>query len=355
MSKFQETVGDTYKVIRGYLSRETALQLADTMRASKDVIVEDDPNRKGFFNLTEMSAIAAEKVSFLNDFIGGPKLLPTYTYGRIYNNKSDLCKHTDRGACEVSLSIHLDGDAESKFYIENKDGKEVSIDLDPGDAVLYDGPNAVHWRDEYCGEEYIQTFHHYVFLGGECESEFQNKTGNLNDYIKVYRGMVPRKVCEEIVDVITSDEYSRRWKRAEIVSDERCIDDHRLCDDLKLTTNDPIDSTVNKYVRKALFEFCREFTYLTLAKDEGYYCLRYYPGGKYDYHTDQYSEFNREITLIIQLNGDYEGGALRHCDDKYITNLNVGDICIFPSNYMFPHKIEKITSGVRYAIVTWAV
>lgn len=355
MSKLQEVIGDTYKVVRGYLSRETALQLADSMRNSKEGVDEAQPNRRGYYNFTEMSAIASEKVAFLNDCIGGPKLLPTYTYSRIYKNKSNLEKHTDRDACEVSVSIHLDGDAKSKFYIENKDGKDVSIDLEPGDAVIYDGPNAVHWREEYCGEEYIQTFHHYVFLGGECESQFQNKTGNLSDYIKVYRSMVPRKVCGEIVDVITSDEYSSRWKRAEVSSGKTCTDIGRLCDDLHLTPDDSIDSTINMYVRKALRDFCREFDDFKVSMDAGYNCLRYTPGGKYDYHTDQYSEYNREITLIIQLNEDYEGGALRHCYDKYITNLNVGDICIFPANYMFPHKIEEITSGIRYAIVTWAV
>ena len=58
--------------------------------------------------------------------------------------------------------IHNLPHEELDFYIENRDGKEVSIDLEPGDAVIYDGPNAVHWREEYCGEEYIQTFHHYV-------------------------------------------------------------------------------------------------------------------------------------------------------------------------------------------------
>ncbi len=355
MSKLQEVIGDTYKIVRGYLPRETALQLADSIRNSKEGVDEAQPNRRGYYNFTEMSAIASEKVAFLNDCIGGGKLLPTYTYSRIYQNKSELVKHTDRNACEVSVSIHLEGDAESKFYIKNKDGEDVSIDLEPGDAVIYDGPNAVHWREEYCGKEYIQTFHHYVFLGGKCESEFHNKTGSLSDYIKVYRGMVPRKVCSELVDVITSDEYLSRWQKAQVRDGKTCEDYGRLCDDLGLTQDDSIDPTINKYVRKALVEFCREFDEFKVSQDEGYNCLRYTPGGKYDYHTDQFVECNREVTIIIQLNEDYEGGALRHCYDKYITHLNMGDICIFPANFMFPHKIEEITSGIRYAIVTWAV
>ena len=32
---------------------------------------------------------------------------------------------------------------------------------------------------------------------------------------------------------------------------------------------------------------------------------------------------------------------------------NVGDLIIFPSNFMFPHQVNKIKSGTRFALVTW--
>ena len=35
--------------------------------------------------------------------------------------------------------------------------------------------------------------------------------------------------------------------------------------------------------------------------------------------------------------------------------MGKGDIIIFPANFMYPHRITPITSGVRYSIVTWAV
>ena len=361
MSQLSECIGNTYKIIKGYLPRETALDLAEKLRNSN----EGDPNGAvGFLtgdyvdfynNLPDMTAISYENIGYLNKFIGGAKLLPTYNYTRIYKNGTELPKHVDRTACEVSLSIHLDGDAPSKFYVRDKNNRVVGVDLEPGDAIVYDGPNAEHWRDAYEGESYVQTFHHYVFSGGKSEHQAFRNYDSLQDYIKVYKGMVPRKVCGEIVDAITSDEYSSRWKRAEVRDGDTCEDMGRLCDDLGVSPDDSIDPIINKYIRKALVEFCREFAEFKVSRDEGYNCLRYTPGGRYDYHTDQFAEYNREVTIIIQLNEDYEGGALRHCYDKYITHLNMGDICIFPANYMFPHKIEEITSGIRYAIVTWAV
>lgn len=356
MSQLLDNIGDTYKVIKGYLPRETALELAQKVRDSKD----GDPEGSGGFiegscldfgELPEMTAISLDNIGYLNKFIGGPKLLPTYTYTRIYEKGSVLPKHTDRSACEVSLSIHLDGDAPSKFHIRNKNKRVISIDLEPGDAILYDGPNAEHWRDAYEGESYVQTFHHYVFSGGKSEHQAGKTYSSLGDYIKVYRGMVPPQVCEYIVGVISQD-YSTRWEQAKTVDPTT---DVRVCETLSLAHTDHIDSTINEYVTKAIHEFCSTFKDFIVNEDKGYTCLRYFPNGKYDYHTDQHRDHNREVTLIINLNDTYEGGDLMHCEDKFKTKLGVGDICIFPSNFMFPHRIDKISSGIRYSIVTWAV
>ena len=30
-----------------------------------------------------------------------------------------------------------------------------------------------------------------------------------------------------------------------------------------------------------------------------------------------------------------------------------GDLLIFPSNFLYPHKITPITKGVRYSYVSW--
>jgi predicted 2-oxoglutarate/Fe(II)-dependent dioxygenase YbiX len=59
------------------------------------------------------------------------------------------------------------------------------------------------------------------------------------------------------------------------------------------------------------------------------------------------------LTILGILNDDYEGGQFVLFDD-YIIDTKKGDIIIFPSNFMYPHRVEKITSGIRYSFVTWA-
>tara|TARA_R110000796_G_C14495480_1_gene428237 strand:+ start:63 stop:608 length:546 start_codon:yes stop_codon:yes gene_type:complete len=85
--------------------------------------------------------------------------------------------------------------------------------------------------------------------------------------------------------------------------------------------------------------------------------LKYLPGGKYETHTDHSSNTLRHLSIIINLNNEYEGGDLVFTDQskKEIKRfkLGKGSIVFFPSNFMYPHKIEPITKGKRYSIVSW--
>ena len=84
--------------------------------------------------------------------------------------------------------------------------------------------------------------------------------------------------------------------------------------------------------------------------------LKYSVGGKYEIHTDK-GNYNRHLSVIINLNDDYEGGDLIFTDqkEKEIKRLKLDkrSIVFFPSNFMYPHGIQPITKGTRYSIVSW--
>ena len=85
--------------------------------------------------------------------------------------------------------------------------------------------------------------------------------------------------------------------------------------------------------------------------------LKYSVGCKYTVHTDHYTSSPRHLSVIINLNDDYEGGDLIFTDQKEKEikryKLNSGSVIFFPSNFMYPHAIEPITKGTRYSIVAW--
>ena len=85
--------------------------------------------------------------------------------------------------------------------------------------------------------------------------------------------------------------------------------------------------------------------------------LKYSAGGKYEVHTDHYTNSPRHLSIIMNLNNNYEGGDLiftaQNEEEIKRLKLNTGSIVFFPSNFMYPHSIEPITKGTRYSIVAW--
>jgi len=104
----------------------------------------------------------------------GLKLIPTYSYTRIYKNGDILKRHKDRFSCEISTTMNLGGD-KWPIYIEPnpKKGKDtdngyesdytdgVKVDLKPGDMLVYRGNICEHWRDKFTGKDCAQVFLHY--------------------------------------------------------------------------------------------------------------------------------------------------------------------------------------------------
>lgn len=91
------------------------------------------------------------------------KLYPNYTYARIYKPGDELKRHKDRFSCEISTTLNLGGD-KWPIYIEpsQKEGmKGVSVNLKPGDMLVYRGNILEHWREPFKGKDCAQVFLHY--------------------------------------------------------------------------------------------------------------------------------------------------------------------------------------------------
>ena len=57
------------------------------------------------------------------------------------------------------------------------------------------------------------------------------------------------------------------------------------------------------------------------------------------------------LSMVCLLNDDFTGGEFV-IGEKTI-NLTSGDVVVFPSNFMFPHKVNTIKNGERYSFVSW--
>jgi len=114
---------------------------------------------------------------------------------------------------------------------------------------------------------------------------------------------------------------------------------------------------INKKIEQTYNFYKIKFPKILLNKISEIDLLKYEVGGYNKYHVDVYTDIPRSLSVIINLNNDYKGGDLVFVDQKNKETkrckLNKGSIIFFPSNFMYPHGIEKITEGTRYSIVAW--
>jgi len=58
------------------------------------------------------------------------------------------------------------------------------------------------------------------------------------------------------------------------------------------------------------------------------------------------------LSVLGILNDDYKGGEFIMFQDEEI-KFKKGDLLIFPSIFLFPHKVEPVKKGTRYSFISW--
>ncbi|MGE0424735.1 MAG: hypothetical protein AB7O88_20925 [Reyranellaceae bacterium] len=99
---------------------------------------------------------------------GGGALWPTFSYLRLYPRGTRLAPHTDRDSCEVAITAAVDGSDATPWpiLIEAGDGGIESVDLAPGDILVYAGRERRHWREPLEGDWRLQVMFFYVRQAG---------------------------------------------------------------------------------------------------------------------------------------------------------------------------------------------
>ena len=101
--------------------------------------------------------------------IAGEPLAPTYSYARIYGEGDVLERHTDRAACEVSVTVALKVPralSASVLRMKSRNAGEVAVSMQEGDGCVYSGIDVEHWRDPLPVGGLTQLFLHYIRKAG---------------------------------------------------------------------------------------------------------------------------------------------------------------------------------------------
>lgn len=397
-------IENNYLVVPNFISSDRAKLLAEEFKSHCETqgLPGDNqaPDSHAVYNHISFLELLCEKtpeVSALLEEI----VLPTYSYARVYKEGSVLEKHTDRDACEISLTLHLDGDYPWPIWIETPQQEKKFVSLNPGDAMFYLGRIAPHWREEYKGNYYSQVFLHYVRSRGECSyAYFDNRekdkirtsdkeviteqtskiesiqelpdttptpksvtssTRTLQDFVKVYYNIVSEELCDKILKEYKN---SSEWNPTRVGAGE-VNPNIRNCSVVQISNPQVIENNfeIRKFIDVELHQqllevvkkYSEDFPEFCPSIDTGYDLLRYETGQFYTKHTDSFQQQQRSVSCSLLVNDDYDGGEFAFFDREMVIRAPKGSVIVFPSNFMYPHEIMPVTKGIRYSIITWYV
>jgi predicted 2-oxoglutarate/Fe(II)-dependent dioxygenase YbiX len=295
----------------------------------------------------------------------GKRLLPTYSYARLYAPGDELKNHTDRESCEISATVTLgfEGDVWPIYMGDSIDKENASkIEMQVGDAVLYRGMDKHHWREVYTeGKWQAQVFLHYVDADGPHKDWVYDKRGKLN---------LPAQEPENF----------RHWVYTDIFTPEACDIIVKTYTQEMIETLPPvigggsgtIDTSIRNVERVMLPVYKdiggrlaaagfaannRAWKFNVTHANQGEF-LKYPAGGRYTAHLDTFLNPNeecRKLTVLTFLNDDFEGGRFYIQDghERYYPPQTKGTVLVFPSFLL--HGVEDVTSGTRYSAVCWLV
>lgn len=184
------------------------------------------------------------------------------------------------------------------------------------------------------------------------------KNLQLKNFIHIERGLISKDTCRFVIDSIKNKSWSSHmWStdgKDNFSYPTKELDVLEATPDLEDILNPLISLSVKYYNDFIGSEKVSQVTCFSPIRFN-----RYQKGQTMRIHCDHIKTlFEGEVkgipvlSIIINFNDDYKGGDLIFWDD-YKVDLGEGDVVVFPSLFLFPHRIEEVTENIRYSGVAW--
>ena len=184
----------------------------------------------------------------------------------------------------------------------------------------------------------------------------------LKDNIFIVNKLFEADKCNEIVTFIKENKLLHKYTKVnkETHNNVECtyinIVDNKTNNYILLLD----DFIKNKIVDVIKLVISKNIFFKSIVCDNGY-TLRQIHGGTL-LHTDGILDKSRGnahsrprlLSIIVNLNDDYDGGEFNFPIQNVKVKLKVGEIICFPPYWTHPHEVSSVLSGqYRYTINTW--
>jgi len=179
----------------------------------------------------------------------------------------------------------------------------------------------------------------------------------LKELIHVEKGLIPKDTCRFVIDSIKDQKWGKHsWGdgKTSYSYPTKELDVLNVTRELEEILNPFVSQSVKSYndfigeKRASGVSYFSPIRFNRYQKDQ---IMRKH----YDHIKSLFDGDLRGIpvlSIIINFNDDYEGGDLIFWDN-YKVDLGEGDVVIFPSLFLFPHRVEEVTKNMRYSGVAW--
>ena len=180
------------------------------------------------------------------------------------------------------------------------------------------------------------------------------------DFIFEIKKFFPKNFCDKIIAYFGNDDLLDATTVGGLDKNVRnCI--ARDINHAKSFGQRIVQNHIKARMDDAVKHYIKNYTHVNVVKSSQIELLKYvhnqYKAG-YKWHTDQGATVpDRQLSVSVCLNNDYDGGEFQFDFKEGVKQIpqNVGDLIIFPSNFMFPHQVKQVTRGIRYALIGWYI
>ena len=186
---------------------------------------------------------------------------------------------------------------------------------------------------------------------------------DIKNYLRVYPDFLTKEFCRDTVAQLDKADWQFHVYH-DAVTNKTIQTENELSvtyDNIpnKTELDNKIWFAIRNYIDDALLKDCPWY-----GSWSGYSLTRinkYATGTNMKVHCDHISSLfdgqRKGIPILTVLGGlndsnEYEGGKLVFWEEVEI-DLPAGAVMVFPSNFLYPHKVTMVTKGTRYSYVSW--
>lgn len=188
---------------------------------------------------------------------------------------------------------------------------------------------------------------------------------NMEDHVLHLKSFIDKDTCAEVIRELNNIKQADKSSQ---YSDGLLNDEADSFFDPHIDVLERIKKKVYDDAMKVYAEKVRAFNWSYHEHKRFRYSemivRKYHPNSELSFHHDDiiievfphwFPKRQNILTCNVYFNDatEYEGGDLQFASLDKTISPSVGDVVLFPSNWMFYHKVSRVTSGNRYAGTTW--